>query len=75
LLPSTRMRGIRRIAPHDGHRDFAILHETPPMHPLHKPAAWALPGVRPVAVRPRTRRVPVKAKSTAHLLLGVIHWR
>jgi len=75
LLPSTRMRGIRRIAPHNRDRHFAILHETPPMHALHETAAGALPGVRPIAVRTLTRRVAVKAKSAAHLLLGVIQWR
>jgi hypothetical protein len=75
-MSSTLMCGVRWIPPHDCHRDFAVLYETPPMHAaLHERATAALLGLLPFTVGARSWRVTVKSERAAHLLFVVIHRR
>jgi hypothetical protein len=70
------MRRVGRVAPHNGHRNFTVLHETPAMHALHEAAATgAMRRFHPLTVGTRPRRVAMQAESAPHRLLGVIHWR
>jgi hypothetical protein len=75
-LAGTTVCRVRSIAPHDGYRNFAILHETPPMQTARgKASASALSAFLAIPFRTWPRRVAIKTERATHLLFGVIHWR
>ena len=70
------VRAVRRISPHHCHRDFTVLHETPPVHAtLHECATAALRVLLPFALGARSWPVTIKSERAPHLLFVVIHRR
>jgi hypothetical protein len=76
-MSSAGMRCVRHVAPHNRHRNFAILHEAPPVYAAlnERATASALPGLRPFALGARSWTITMQTERTTHLLFGVIHRR